>query len=1269
MYTSARSVRSFNPVLKLLFALICAWLVLSITFSPSVQATDYAIHLKSRVIETGSRRLNTSAIAAIQIGKPTLIQFNGPLTDADRSSMESRGITFLEYIPNFTYLVRMNQQLPLAEMQGMGIRWAEELTVADKLDPRFESNDLPAFARVANDSLRLIVVLHKDIDPVQWASQSAFLLGFNLVGVEPSINAVDLVAPASLVESLAGEESVLWIEPGLPEPVEHNADCRTNLGAGTLQTAPYSLTGNGITVAMWDGGRADPNHPDFTGRVTSMDAAGISGHATHVAGTVMGSGALTLNNRGMATQASMLTQLWWNSGSEAQGEYSNVINNFDALLATNSWGYGVGSPVSLSACQGTLGNYFSVNATLDNIVRGTSGRAITIMWSAGNDRGGSSQYCGSIGMTYGTISPPGTGKNLVTVGAINSNNNSMTSFSSWGPTDDGRIKPDVVGPGCQSSGDGGVTSTYLNNSYAVLCGTSMSTPAVAGIVALMYDRHRTVFGDDNIYPSTVKGILINSAGDLGNAGPDYAYGHGKVDGVKAVDKIALGEPSYVEGTITTGVTKLYDLTVPSGATRLKVTLVWDDPGGSSISGLDLINDLDLTLIAPNSNVTQPWTLNPASPSTAATRSVDRINNVETAEVTSPTPGQWKARVVGFNIPTGPQKFSLVFTPDNIHTPGSLNAVEVVANADIETDPNQTDTARFWVRNIGASADSVRVTVSEQLNWILGGGFTATYSLGVLDSAQVLVPYAVPNGTASQVINKISCQAKSLSDSLAVSNDTLTISAGLIASVAILDLQNVDTTLSPSSLSVSVQVKNNSNGIASITTLLDNPNSWVISPASINLSMPISAETTLVFQVSVPAELAHLDNFSLSAISSIGSESADTAVSNFVIYNPVQPPTLDAPSVNSYLTDPTPTFSWLNGGDSVRLIIATDLALTNVLHSYGGLTASSFEIPLVDQLSDGLYYWGARKFVGPDSSSYQANPRLVGIDNTAPQEVTPVAPAGGIMITDTGFNFVVNPVGIVPPLVSPEYLRIRYANDSTFGSPNVLESIAGNSYAPNGTVGQGRWFWQAQRYDLAGNSSAYSATTSFLLDTDPPVTPNLITPNDSANIGSPVVLKWSSQPSTVHERTTEYSILHISTLPNFGEFSTFFGFIYGADSLLVPPGTLTPGTRYFWRVKPFDSAGFTNDYTAGRTFVYDNLICGDLDRSGSNPDIGDLTNMVDYLFITLVEPVPLSIADVNCDNSVDIGDLTILVDHLFISNVPLCCTFAAPPIKHGESTLR
>jgi hypothetical protein len=62
-------------------------------------------------------------------------------------------------------------------------------------------------------------------------------------------------------------------------------------------------------------------------------------------------------------------------------------------------------------------------------------------------------------------------------------------------------------------------------------------------------------------------------------------------------------------------------------------------------------------------------------------------------------------------------------------------------------------------------------------------------------------------------------------------------------------------------------------------------------------------------------------------------------------------------------------------------------------------------------------------------------------------------------------------------------------------------------------------------------------------------------------------------------------------------------------------------------------------------------------------------MVDYLFITLVEPVPLSIADVNCDNSVDIGDLTVLVDHLFISNAPLCCTFEAPSLKYGESTLR
>ena len=147
---------------------------------------------------------------------------------------------------------------------------------------------------------------------------------------------------------------------------------------------------------------------------------------------------------------------------------------------------------------------------------------------------------------YECILPPATAKNIISVGAINSNDDSMTNFSSWGPTDDGRIKPDVVAPGCQSDEDTGITSTVPGDTYGAMCGTSMAAPVVSGICSLMIQEFRSQTATDPL-PSTLKALLINTAVDLGTLGPDYSYGFGKVNAKGAVDSIINDQ--YKEGNI------------------------------------------------------------------------------------------------------------------------------------------------------------------------------------------------------------------------------------------------------------------------------------------------------------------------------------------------------------------------------------------------------------------------------------------------------------------------------------------------------------------------------------------------------------------------------------------------------------------------------------------------------------------------------------------------------------------------------------------------
>jgi len=131
----------------------------------------------------------------------------------------------------------------------------------------------------------------------------------------------------------------------------------------------------------------DATHPDLTGRVTSTDASGITTHATHVAGTILGNGTQSGGTyKGMAPLAQTLTRLWWNTASEMVSQYQEAILSYSAEVSNNSWGVGVTAPVSNSECEATLGNYFIEDATIDQVVRGGAGGPITIVWSAGNMR-------------------------------------------------------------------------------------------------------------------------------------------------------------------------------------------------------------------------------------------------------------------------------------------------------------------------------------------------------------------------------------------------------------------------------------------------------------------------------------------------------------------------------------------------------------------------------------------------------------------------------------------------------------------------------------------------------------------------------------------------------------------------------------------------------------------------------------------------------------------------------------------------------------------
>jgi hypothetical protein len=271
----------------------------------------------------------------------------------------------------------------------------------------------------------------------------------------------------------------------------------------------------------------------------------------------------------------------------------------------------------------------------------------------------------------------------------------MTTFSSWGPCDDGRLKPIVSAPGCETgvvSGESAIYSSVCTttngpcnqtNTYGLMCGTSMATPAVAGVLAQYIEDWRARgFGGPNArpLPALVKALAIQTAKDQGQDGPDYIYGYGTVDARGLIELSRAGNGvltgtsrrRWGTGSISQGQTHSFTISVPAGTGELKASLAWDDAPAPSLSNGALVNNLNLELVEPNGvTIHRPWVLNSANPYQAATTAVNNIDNQEQVRVTGPVSGTWTVRVVGTTIPTGPQTYGLTFTaeprPYNVNT--------------------------------------------------------------------------------------------------------------------------------------------------------------------------------------------------------------------------------------------------------------------------------------------------------------------------------------------------------------------------------------------------------------------------------------------------------------------------------------------------------------------------------------------------------------------------------------------------------------------------
>jgi len=457
-----------------------------------------------------------------------------------------------------------------------------------------------------------------------------------------------------------------------------------------------NLTGKGMTVGVYDQTRPKPDHVEFEDRLTQIDGSteDISNHATHVTGTILAAG-INPGVRGMAYESTGWAFNWDADLSKMNANAYDPISKPNGHLVSNhSYGFVIGWFRNSSGSWVWSGNssvdpdedyrfgfYSSKSKGLDDLA--FTKPFYTIVWAAGNDRNDTGDGSRNPDGPDDSIGPEGVAKNIITVGAVSGIQNytgpedvQISSFSSWGPTDDGRIKPDIVGVGVgvfsSAIADGGAS-----DSYASLNGTSMAAPNITGSLLLL----QQLYGERNngrfMRSSSLKALMVNTSKEAGNhPGPDYIYGWGLLD-AKAAAEVILnenGSSDFIrEEVLSQGNTFEYEF-LSDGVTPIRSTIAWIDPSGNPVgpsldpTDLMLINDLDMRIIDEEGNTYFPWTLNPENgPSARGMQDKDNFrDNIE--QIWVPNPKAQRYRLIVSHkgeLAGGEQNFSLVFTAGTI----------------------------------------------------------------------------------------------------------------------------------------------------------------------------------------------------------------------------------------------------------------------------------------------------------------------------------------------------------------------------------------------------------------------------------------------------------------------------------------------------------------------------------------------------------------------------------------------------------------------------
>ena len=698
-----------------------------------------------------------------------LVQFVGPVKSAWLAKLRATGATVLGYAAQNGYLVHAAGDAldRVTELVGSDptVRAATALRSSDKVERGADSG------RVAVQT----VAGAPGADARADAEAAGRELAPELRAARVRTQFLDL--SAAEVADLAADPAVVAIEPaGVPELHDERGaqivagNLSGNAPAGPGYMAWLASKGFGasfgfaidVTDSGLDRGVSAPVHPDLVGRVGYMhdytadpDATDCGGHGTNVASIAAGLGSAEdaqgyKHGLGVAPLAQVgASKIFRCNGAAAAVNYAALANDAytsGARISNNSWGIS------------NFGGYHAASQAYDALVRdasaGTPGnQELVEVFSAGNDGDGNGNPADPKGDEgYGSVTSPGTAKNVITVGAAENVRGSGTdgcgvanagadsardiiNFSGRGPTQDGRMKPDLVAPGTHVTGaapqhvgytGAGVCNKNFEGSpfYSLVSGTSQAAPHVAGAAAMLRDWYVRTVNPQAPSPAMTKAVLVNTAVDVagGDSGkgsqipsaPNTDEGWGRVNLGAALDDT---EREYVDQSTTldaAGQSFLRSYQVADTGRPVRVTLAWTDPPPATVTGNAFVNDLDLEVSVGGRLYRGNWLADGLS---VAGGQSDFRNNLENVVLPAGTDGRMSVKVVakslgGDGVPGNAtpldQDFALVVSnaQEQVSSPVLAQGAVTVdddmndQNGDGALEPGESFTLRQGVRNTG-----------------------------------------------------------------------------------------------------------------------------------------------------------------------------------------------------------------------------------------------------------------------------------------------------------------------------------------------------------------------------------------------------------------------------------------------------------------------------------------------------------------------------------------------------------------------------------------